>query len=181
MNKMLGVDINLTPSTTQQHELGMIVDDVRGGEQDLTYTYYLNGVLTAVTVRKKYAPGARFKYVKFNGTVAAGDSVKLDTSVAAGLRDATVIQSAAVDEISEGLAVAAASAGMFGFIQIKGRFFDANVATAANVGEIVMPSATAGRLAKATPSATNALAAATGCSFVVVASIGTNLKDVDIR
>lgn len=181
--KKLGIDLARACSTTQLHELGMEVTDPRGGEQDLTYTQYLNGVGTAITVRKKFAPNACYRYVKFLGTVTAGDACRKDVTATAAIRDATAIRTSAADQVLEGIAVLSAISGQFGWLQFKGRFYDANVADASAAGDVLGSTSTAGRLGTPTPSATNALAAAAsrcGAPQAVIDGTSGNLADIDL-
>lgn len=181
MNKLLGINLAETPSTTPTQELGAVVDDPRGGQGQITYTEYPNGIPTAVTVTRNFYPGARYKYIKAGNTITAGDAVKLDVSVTLLERDATVIRTAAADERWEGVAVASMTVGQYGWICVRGRFNNANVADAAVAGAIVAPSATAGRLATPVASAANALAAGSGRGAIALEDgDANNQADIEI-
>lgn len=176
--KMLGIDVFEAPSTTPKHELGLEVFDPRGGEKTLSYTWYPNGQATPVTVTTKFAPGATYKYVKATGTIAAKNAVKLDLTTLSEA-DANVVNSAAADEVWEGIAMMAMSSGQYGWICVKGRVYDANVADAATAGANLGPTATAGRLGALVASAANALAAATGVAARALEDgDGNNLADI---
>lgn len=171
--KLLGIDLTVV-GTTPTNEPGITVEDTRGKGGVITYV----DPIGPTTVNRRYSPGAVFKYVKALGTITVGDAVKLDITAPLLERDWSVIRTAAVDEVIDGIAFMSMTSGQFGWIQIKGKFYDANVATAAVAGAFVQSSATAGRLATATPSATNAMAAATGVAARALTNGAANLADV---
>ena len=178
--KLLGVNLAEVPSTTAMHELGLTVEDPRGGQGTTTYTWYPNGQATVTTVTYNYSPGSCFKYCKALGTITAGDSVKLDVTATQAERFASVIRTAAVDESIEGVALASATTGQYLWVQIGGNYKSANVATAAAAGDVLGGSATAGRLATATASAANAYATACGRGIRATSAGSSNTADIII-
>lgn len=182
MNLMIGVNLQETPSTTPSMPLGIEVDDIIGGQGQVTYTWYPNGLTTGsvVTVTYNFKPGGRYKYCKALGTISAGDAVKLDVTATQNERQASVIRTAAVDESIEGIAIAAATSGQYVWVQVKGWYKGANVATAAAAGDVLGGSATAGRLATATPSAANAYATACGRGIRALSAGSSNTADIII-
>lgn len=178
--KILGVNLAEVPSTTPTQELGLTVEDPRGGQGTVSYTIYPNGIPTATTVTFNYSPGSAFKYCKALGTITAGDAVKLDVTATQAERFASVIRTAAVDESIEGIAMASVTTGQYLWVQIRGNYKAANVATAAAAGDVLGGSATAGRLATATPSAGNAYATACGRGIRATSAGSSNTADVMI-
>lgn len=178
MDISLGINVLETPSTTPSMPLGIEVEDPRGGQGQVSYTWYPNGIPTSTTVTFNYSAGAKFKYCKAAGTITAGDSVKLDVTATQNERHATVIRSDAVDEALEGIAMMSVTVGQHLWVMVKGWYKGANVATAAAAGDVLGGSATAGRLATATPSAANAYATAVGKGFRAMSAGASNLADV---
>lgn len=179
-NKLLGVNIYEVPSTTPTQELGLTVEDPRGGQGQVSYTWFPNGIPSTATVTYNYGPGATLKYCIANGTITAGDAVVLDVTGTAGQRHATVIRSSAVDQALEGIAIASATSGQYLWVLIRGYYKSANVATAAAAGDVLGGSATVGRLATATPSAANAYATATGRGIRAMSAGASNTADVHV-
>lgn len=85
---------------------------------------------------------AEFQYVKFTGTVVAGDAVVFDR----GAKTCTQAGTAAAKGCI-GIAMAGAVAGQFGWVMIRGIHDGANVATGVTAGTALGVTATAGRLA----------------------------------
>jgi hypothetical protein len=157
--KLLGIDLFRAANSVPTHEPGVVADDVRGKSGTVTYFDPIAGA----NVTRRYSPDGRYKYVRANGTIVAGDFVRLDFSVGATDRSFNVIQVSAVDQAIEGCALVGAVAGQYLWIQIAGRVHSANVANAASTpGQVLGTSATAGRLDTPTASAANAYATATG-------------------
>lgn len=186
--KMLGVDFQHGADTVAKHEVGLIAEDVRGGEQTFTFNDLfpqagasVTGPAFVATVRR-YDGGGRYKYCKLNGTVVAGDAVKIDTSVASPLRHATVIQTTAADEAFEGIAMSSGAVNQFIWVQIEGKNYLANVANAANsVGQALSPTATAARLGTIGTQATyEASAYRSRGAYLLVAPSG-NIAEIYIQ
>lgn len=149
--KMLGVDIYRT-DTIAVHEPGLIVDDVRGGQGEITTKEYIDGP----TVYRRYSPDGKYKYVRATNAIAGGDSVMID--VAATDEPAGVTPTTGVTSSVEGIAVVAIAAQSYGWIQVAGRVpvgissataadrFGARMTAAGAAGERKVASATAGAL-----------------------------------
>lgn len=138
MQKILGVNPLLPATAVAEHELGLVVDDPRGGA----------------------FAGNKFKYVKAMGTIVAFDAVSLDVTATAAERDFSIVQAPATPDLAfEGISVTPMNTTTlrFGFIQIEGRVNGANVADAATAGATLATSATAGRLAAPATPATAAI------------------------
>lgn len=178
--KILGINVLEVATTTPTQELGVTVEDPRGGQGTITKTYYPNGITTLTTETVVYSPGAKFKYCIANGTITAGDAVQVDVTGTAGQRHATVIRTSAVDQSVEGVAMVSATSGQYLWVQIAGYYKNANVATAAAAGDVLGGSATAGRLATATASAANAYATACGRGIRAMSAGSSNTADVMI-
>lgn len=103
--------LDVSGDTTQRIALGQIVV----GEDKSTNAYGL----------------ADFAYVKFTGTVAAGDLVKVDRYN----KTAVVSPAAATKGICFGVAMAAQAANQYGYVMIRGVHDDANVLNGATVQE----------------------------------------------
>lgn len=123
--KLLGFDIKRV-TTTAIHELGLIVQDNKGGVGTVTESQFLyprtageGGGYGKFQVIKEFSADAEYKYVRAQSAVAIGDSVRLDT----GQTDepAAVIPVSATDQPIEGVAVVAIASGSFGFVQVRGR------------------------------------------------------------
>lgn len=185
MQKLLGIDLTATPSTTAAHELGIEVDDVRGAQGVVTYPWYPNGQQSTATVTYNYAPSSRFRYVKAGGTITAGNAVRIDFTAAHTspdyARQNTVIETSAADQQIEGIAMSSVTVGQYFWIMIHGFYRTANVATAAAAGDVLGSSSTAGRLATATPSAANAYATACGRGIRAVTAGSSNTADIFIQ
>ena len=181
--KVLGINLVEVPSTDPKHELGLEVDDPRGGQGQITYTIYPNGVPTSTTVTYNYSPGGRYRYVKAAGSINAGDAVRIDFTASNSdkTRHNNVIQTSAADQSIEGVAMATVTSGQYFWIMIKGRYVGANVATAAAAGDVLGSSSTAGRLATATPSAANAYATACSVGIRAVTAGSSNTADIIVK
>lgn len=83
---------------------------------------------------------AEFRYVKFTGTVAAGDFVQVDNSAF------TAVQAVhAGTKASVGISMAAQVSGQYGYVMIRGTHDAANVATGATAGLAIYLTTTAGQ------------------------------------
>ena len=113
------------PTTNQKHELGIIVEDPRGGQGAKSYTEVLPGTdaPTQFTVRKpegNKGANAEFEYIKNvdTDTVVAGHAVMYNTSPTN--QPAAVEFGNGTDRPIAGIAVRSIPAGSFGWIQVKG-------------------------------------------------------------
>jgi hypothetical protein len=129
--KVLGVNV-FQVDTEQKHELGVETGDVKGGEGILSFTDFLpvqsaTGGLSQVTTRRIYDPHGKYRYVKAVGAnIAAGDAVASDRTVGDISVPHHVIETATEANL-EGIAMAAIPLNSFGWIQVRGKHFDANV------------------------------------------------------
>lgn len=132
--KVFGVNVFRT-STTQEHELGVECEDVKGGEGIISFTELLpvqsaTGGLALTTTRKIYDPHGCYRYVKAVGAnISSGDAVKSDRTVGDINIPHHVIETTSEADI-EGIAMATVANGDFFWIQVRGKHFDANVADA---------------------------------------------------
>ena len=167
-HKILGIDIGRV-DTTPQHELGLIVRDIIGGQGTRSYKEVIDGA----TITQQYSPDAEFKYVRAQSNVAVGDSVILDT----GQTDepAAVIPVSAVNQPVEGIARVAIAANSYGWVQVRGRVPSAKVAAGTAAGAQLGSSGTAGTLSTitvATPTAAEV-------QRVLAAAIGRGAQAMD--
>lgn len=117
--KMLGIDIYRV-STVAQHELGLIVEDVRGKAGDVTFTEFLvPGTGSPKVTTRRYSPDGEYKYVRATALVGNGDAVKVD--VTATDEPAGVTPVVAITDAVDGIAIVNIPSGSFGFIQVRGR------------------------------------------------------------
>lgn len=114
--------LSVTGDTTQRIPLGTIVRGLDG-----TYGE------------------AEFRYVKFTGTVAAGDFVLTDIFTPSCVQSPT---SAAKGNY--GIAMAAQVSGNYGWVMIRGVHDAANVATGQTAGTLLTGTSTAGRASSGT-------------------------------
>lgn len=112
--------INVASDTTQRIELGQIVV-----AKDPTYGF------------------GEFEYVKFTGTVAAGDLVVVDRFAKTAVQSPAAAASA--KGLHVGIAMAAQVANQYGYVMIRGVHDAVNVATGTAAGSLLSGSATAGR------------------------------------
>jgi hypothetical protein len=88
---------------------------------------------------------AEFAYVKFTGTVVAGDWVLVDRFAK------TCVQSpAATAKGNYGISMAAQSSGTYGWVMVRGVHDGANVVTGQTAGTLLTGTATAGRASSGT-------------------------------
>lgn len=172
--KVLGVNIFRT-SALAEHELGVIAENPSGGSGVFQFNDLLpqSGASVTgpafVTTTRRFDPGGIYKYVQANGTIVAGDGVKQDATFGAGTpalveqRESTVIQVTAATDNIEGVAMAAmnTTTAKFGWIQIEGKHFFANVPDAVADGA-VLTGAAAGAFAANTGIAADGIAIAGG-------------------
>ncbi|GAC1514501.1 MAG: hypothetical protein NVS1B16_07190 [Pseudarthrobacter sp.] len=112
--------LNTAGDTTQRMQLGTIL---RGS--DYSTAAYGDG---------------EFRYVKFTGTVAAGDFVVFDNSAFTAVQASqTTIKG------NLGVSMAAQASGNYGWVMIRGTHDGANVATGVTAGTALGLSTTAGR------------------------------------
>lgn len=188
MIKNLGIDFQHGADTTQRAELGAICEDVRGGEQTFTFNDLfpqagasVTGPAYTATVRR-YDGGGQYKYCQLNGTVVAGDAVKIDTTATQAKRHATVIQTTAADEAFEGIVMSSGVVNQFVWVQIMGKNYLANVANAANsVGQALSPTATAGRLGTIGTQATYEASQYRSRGVYLIAAPSSNIAEVYIQ
>jgi hypothetical protein len=144
--KELGIDVT-SVSATAEHELGIIVDDPRGGVSgSMTRRYNTNGIGTETTAQVDYfAPGKRYIYVRADAAIAQYDAceMKLDETDA----PFAVIKTASAASKLFGICeFASVDANDYFWLTIEGWIPIANVADASAQGDYLSPSATAGRL-----------------------------------
>jgi hypothetical protein len=154
-NKLLGIDI-FRVDTVAQHELGIIVSDVRGGAGGpVTIKQFIDD---PVPIIKEYSPDGEYKYVRASSAIAIGDAVMVDT--AATDEPAAVAPTTGVTIAVEGIAIIAIPLNSFGWIQVRGRVpsqaagtsvaalrYGAKMAAAGAANDVKVASATAGTLA----------------------------------
>lgn len=155
--------------TTREHELGIEVQDIKGGEGDKSVSKLLptsaggGGQTLQLVFVNRYRPGNRYLYVRANGTIVQFNSVKGDVTFASEAeRHAQVVNTAANDTLGnvvdgiweQGLggplssdpALTSHAAGTFGFITVHGQAI-ANVETTVVADDLLAASAgVAGRL-----------------------------------
>jgi hypothetical protein len=128
--KML-VDVFET-STEQKHELGIIVDDPRGGQGEKTIQDFLpvesaTGGLSQQTLDiYRFSPDALFKYVRNGETnaFAGGEAVALllsTTETTVTDEPAVVTRTVDTTRVLEGITISPIPAAGFGFVQIRGK------------------------------------------------------------
>src|SRR5438067_3965884 len=118
---MLGTpDPSVSNDTTQRFPLGYIAQ-----AEDATYG------------------DAELMYVKFTGTVVAGDFVSFDRYNKTAIQSPTT--AAAAKGLGIGVALAAQTSGAFGWLLIRGVHDGANVVTATAAGALLSGSGTAGQ------------------------------------
>lgn len=134
--KLLGVDI-FRVDTTPQHELGMEVEDVRGGEGQFSFKEVIDGALQF----RNFDPAGRYRYVKAGtGGVLVGVGVTLET----GATDVTVpyqVINMTAEGVIEGVPMATALVNQFLWIQINGRHYNLNVLDAVADDAVLEPGA----------------------------------------
>lgn len=167
-HKILGVDL-FRVSTTQKNELGIVVQDVRGGQGILTFTELLpatgaSGGLTQVTTTRRYDPEGLYKYIFASAGITEGNAVQLNIAATPITRHADVIHTTAVDQIIEGVAIVTIPIGQFGWVQVGGLHYQVNALDTVANGASLTTSAVAGQLidAGAVPTALNVLQIAMG-------------------
>lgn len=112
--KLLGIDIYRT-DTTPVHELGMIVEEVRGGQGEISFKEFVDGP----TQFRRFSPDALYKYVKASEALASGDGLSLiftDTD-----EPAVVKRAAVATESIDGVAIVGIASASYGWIQTRGR------------------------------------------------------------
>ena len=102
--------------------------DVSG---DTTQRIALGQIVTGVDTSTNAFGLADFMYVKFTGTVAAGDLVKVDRYN----KTAVVAPTSATKGVSFGIAMAAQASGQYGYVMLRGVHDDVSVLTGATVQE----------------------------------------------
>lgn len=153
--------------TTSENELGIEVDDSRGGQGDKTVNRLFpssaggGGQTSQIVLVNRYRPGNRYKYVRLNGTVTQYNAVAFDITFATEAdRDSNVINLADVAGLSfNGIvefgfggplatdpALTSHAAGVFGFMTTAGKAI-ANVNSAVAAGDFLSSNGgAAGRL-----------------------------------
>lgn len=134
--KLLGVDV-FRVDTVQQHELGLEVEDVRGGEGVISFKEIIDGA----TQRRLFDAAARYRYIKAGtGGVAEGVGVTIET----GATDAQVpyqVINMTAEGVIEGVPMATLTVGQFGWIIINGRHYNLNVLDAVADDVLLEPGA----------------------------------------
>lgn len=130
--------------------------------------------VTVGTIAKGISPDfgeGDFQYVKFTGTVVAGDFVVVDSYA----QTAVVMPTTPVSGVG-GISMASQASGTFGWVMIKGVHGAANVANAVAAGGTGNSGAAAGRLIAATTNNT-----LSGC-WIRLAAVGAlNFAAVELR
>ncbi len=161
--KLLGIDIT-SVSATAEHELGLIVEDPRGGQGSYTRRYNTNGIGTGTTAETtNYAPGKRYMYVRADAAIAQYDGCMFKL----GETDDpfAVVKTADASSFALGVAEQASiDANDYFWLTIEGYIPVANVADAVTAGQSITPSATAGRF--------DATAAAAGDARIIAVTDG---------
>lgn len=120
--KLLGIDLFRVDSVPQ-HELGLEVEDVRGGEGQFSFKEVIDGALQF----RNFDPAGRYRYVKAGtGGVLVGVGVTLET----GATDVTVpyqVINMTAEGVIEGVPMVTALVNQFLWIQINGRHYNLNV------------------------------------------------------
>lgn len=183
MNKRLGIDVNST-HTTAQHELGAIVDDIKGGEgaSSLSFKEYID----ASTTTRYWFPDAQYQYVKAGSAISAGNAVKVD--VTASNEPYTVVPTSAVNDIVAGICPVAIASGSYGFMQIRGRVRALTNTGTLAAGDKLVAGSTAGKLGALVSNSnittsTNLLAFvgfAAGKPVVALNSNDSNAADIEV-
>ncbi len=143
-DKLLGIDLT-SVSITAEHELGTEVDDPRGGYGTETRSYNTNGIGLGATAQTRYlASGKRYRYVRADAAIAAGDCCKYKL----GETDDpwAVVPTAATTDFGFGISEVAVTDQYYFWITIHGFVKNAKVTTGVAAGSMVAPSGTAGRL-----------------------------------
>jgi len=134
--KLLGVDL-FAVDNTPKHELGLEVEDVRGGEGQFSYKEVIDGT----TFFRRFDPAGRYRYVKGGtGGATEGVAVTLET----GASDVTVpyqVINMTAEGVIEGVPMATIPANSFGWIQINGRHYNLNVLDAVADDAVLEPGA----------------------------------------
>lgn len=185
--KILGVDFSRV-STVPENELGIIVDDVRGGAYGFTRTQIDQFSGGPVTTTYQYTPGNRYKYVQATATIAVGDAVKVDDAAADVTKPGLVTPTTAVTDIVDGVAHVAIPSLSYGWVTVEGRVYTAKVLDAGNAeGAALGATATAGTLGAitgTTPTGAEVIASirgAYGRRAMSLVDVGTNLWDIYLR
>jgi len=134
--KLLGIDL-FRVDTVPQHELGLQVRDVRGGEGQFSFKEVIDGATTF----RRFDPAGEYRYIKAGtGGVLEGVGVTLET----GAGDVTVpyqVINMTAEGVIEGVPLAAIPANSFGWIQINGRHYNLNVLDAVADDALLEPGA----------------------------------------
>lgn len=143
-NKLLGIDVYRESVATPEHELGMTVQDVRGGAGPGSISF--KEVIDGTTITRRFFPDARYRYVK------AGEAIALGEALVVSLADAdepyTLVKCSAANQVIVALAHTALDSGEYGWVQVEGRHHAAVKVAAAVIaaGDKLTSSATAGKL-----------------------------------
>jgi hypothetical protein len=123
--------------STPKHELGIIVQDIRGGEGILSFKEVIDGV----TQRRLFDAGAEYRYVKGGtGGATAGVAVTAETGAADIIMPYQVINMTA-EGVIEGVPMVTIPANSFGWVMISGRHYDCNVLDAVADDVLLEPGA----------------------------------------
>lgn len=120
-----------SPTTNPKHEVGIVVEDIRGGNSVAPSTYQevlpgegtgTSGYPTAITVVKRAnSPDAQYQYVRNADTdsLIAGSAVMY--TLGATDENGAVEFAATTSNLIAGVALRTIAAGSYGWIQIRGR------------------------------------------------------------
>ena len=133
---MLGIDL-FRVDTVPQHELGLQVIDVRGGEGQFSFKEVIDGATTF----RRFDPAGEYRYVKAGtGGVLEGVGVTIET----GAGDITVpnqVINMTAEGIIEGVPMVTALVNQFLWIQINGKHYNLNVLDAVADDVLLEPGA----------------------------------------
>src|SRR5262245_46069271 len=112
--KLLGIDL-LRVTTVAENELGIIVEDVRGGSDELTIaptqpfpvggSATVDGPAVATVYSNRYSASGKFRYVRADETVTSGDAVMIDVAATAAVDSFSVTPVTAITDAVEGIAI----------------------------------------------------------------------------
>jgi hypothetical protein len=179
-------------TTGQEFPLSIIEDDPRGKFGVVTINRVIAGAVVTETIR--YVPGAQYRYVQAAAALvgsenaAGADAAMVSNAAADATKPGLVIPTAGVTDIVEGLARISIPINNFGWLQIRGRVYNAKVLDAGNAeGAALGASATAATLVAitgTTPTGAEVIAAirfAAGRRAMALEDVGANLWAVELR
>ena len=143
MITQLGID-STRIDATPQFDLGLEVEEIKGGNGQIVRNTFPNGIPTLVAVTTNYTANRRFRYVRADAAIAAGDVCMKKFGEADDPH--AFVKTAATTDFGEGIAEVAVTDQYYFWLTVHGYVADANVADAVTQGQFIAPSATAGRL-----------------------------------